>query len=112
IDAFEAASSSENVVGTSWKQIMETAAADRNTERHVFGKRPLLNPLSLVAMRLVRLAARVFFRLRWAGLEKIPRGRPFLLCPNHESFLDGPLLISLLPKQVIYNLFILGYSDY
>jgi long-chain acyl-CoA synthetase len=51
IDAFEAASSSENVVGTSWKQIMETAAADRNTERHVFGKRPLLNPLSLVAMR-------------------------------------------------------------
>jgi long-chain acyl-CoA synthetase len=37
---------------------------------------------------------------------------PFLLCPNHESFLDGPLIVSVLPRLAIYNLFILGYSDY
>jgi len=37
---------------------------------------------------------------------------PILLCPNHESFLDGPLLVSVLPRQVIYNMFILGYSDH
>jgi long-chain acyl-CoA synthetase len=37
---------------------------------------------------------------------------PFILCPNHASFLDGPLLISTLPRRIIYNIFILGYSDY
>jgi long-chain acyl-CoA synthetase len=26
--------------------------------------------------------------------------------------LDGPLLISTLPRRIIYNIFILGYSDY
>jgi long-chain acyl-CoA synthetase len=112
IAAFEAASASDSVVGTSWKQILETASTDKETERHVFGKRPLLNPLSFAAIRLVGLAARVFLRLRSVGLEKLPRGVPFLICPNHESFLDGPLLISMLPRDVIYKLFILGYSDY
>ena len=37
---------------------------------------------------------------------------PFLICPNHESFLDGPLLVSVLPRRVIYNMFIHGYADY
>jgi long-chain acyl-CoA synthetase len=35
-----------------------------------------------------------------------------LLCPNHLSYLDGPLLISVLPRSVIYDIFILGYTDY
>lgn len=29
-----------------------------------------------------------------------------------SRFLDGPLLVSILPPHVIYNMFILGYSDY
>jgi long-chain acyl-CoA synthetase len=42
----------------------------------------------------------------------LPRQAPFILCPNHQSFLDGPLLIGGLPKWVIDRIFILGYTDY
>src|SRR5439155_2087095 len=111
LEAFEAASSSAAALGTSWKEILETATIENIGQPGVFANRPLLNPLSYVAMRAMKLFARMSFRLRCFGLEKLPRTTPFLLCPNHQSFLDGPLLVSLLPRQVIYNLFILGYSD-
>jgi long-chain acyl-CoA synthetase len=112
IDALEAAAPSETMIGRSWKEIVETATADEQSGKYLFGQRPLLNPVSLVMMRVMRFAAQIFFRLRCVGLEKLPKSMPFLICPNHESFLDGPLVVSVLPRLAIYNLFILGYSDY
>jgi long-chain acyl-CoA synthetase len=112
IDAFELASVSETPVGRSWKEIIDGAAADQIREHYIFKKRRFLNPLSFVVMRGLKLAARVLFRLKSFGLEKLPRTTPFLLCPNHESYLDGPMLVSVLPRNVMSNLFILGYSDY
>jgi len=113
IDAFEAtASVSEKVTGRSWKEIVQLATASEMPEHYALRKRPLLDPLSFLAMRGFKVLAQVLFRLRYFGLEKLPRTMPFLLCPNHESFLDGPLLAAILPRQVLYNIFILGYSDY
>jgi long-chain acyl-CoA synthetase len=112
VEAFQAASASDVGVGKSWREILETATADQLREQYIFRNRPLLNPLSFLAMRLLKALSRVFFKLRCYGLEKLPRTMPYLLCPNHESFLDGPLLVSVLPREVIYRLFILGYSDY
>jgi long-chain acyl-CoA synthetase len=112
IDAFEAASASETVVGRSWKEILEAASANEMGEHYIFKRRSLLNPIMVAVMRLVKLQARIFFRMRYFGLEKVPRTMPFLLCPNHESFLDGLFLASILPRHVLYNIFILGYSDY
>jgi long-chain acyl-CoA synthetase len=111
IDAFEAATASETAVAGSWKEIIERANTDVHAP-YIFDKRPILNPLGVGAMRALKAFAKMFFRLSYFGLEKLPRTMPFLLCPNHESFLDGPLLVSILPRQVIYNMFILGYSDY
>jgi len=54
---------------------------------------------------------RLFLPLSYSGVEKLPRG-PFVFCPNHQSLLDGPLLISTLPKHIIHRIFILGFPDY
>jgi long-chain acyl-CoA synthetase len=112
LDAFEAASQSDAVIGRSWKEIVATATADQIRDCYAFGERPVLDAISLAAMWIIKLCGRVCFRLRSFGLEKLPRGKPFLICPNHDSFLDGPMLVSVLPRQVIRDLFILGYSDY
>ena len=112
VDAFEAASASQQPIGRSWKEILEAATPADMGDHYIFDKRPLLNPLSFAAMRVVKVVAQIFFRLRCFGLEKLPKAMPFLLCPNHESFLDGPLVASVLPKRVLYKIFILGYSDY
>lgn len=112
IEAFEAAEAATTIAGRSWKEIIESATAEELRKHGIFRNRPLLDPLSFMVMRVLKALARAFLRLRCFGLEKLPRTMPFLLCPNHESFLDGPLLVSVLPRKVIYSMFILGYSDY
>jgi long-chain acyl-CoA synthetase len=112
VDAFDAASASERPIRQSWKEILQTADMDAPEAHHAFRRRPILNPLWLVTMRLTRFVIGILFGLKYDGVEKLPANLPFLLCPNHQSFLDGPLLISTLPRREIYNIFILGYSDY
>jgi long-chain acyl-CoA synthetase len=112
LDAFESASTSEKITGGSWKEIVQTASADSYIEQHVLNPSPAVKFLLFIAMRLLKLFERVFYRVRIFGLEKVPRTTPFLLCPNHDSFLDGPFVIAVLPRLAIDNIFILGYSDY
>jgi long-chain acyl-CoA synthetase len=54
---------------------------------------------------------RSYLPLTYDGLENLPKS-PFILAPNHQSLLDGPLLICTLPKRVIDKIFILGFPDY
>ncbi|HYH00613.1 MAG TPA: AMP-binding protein [Terriglobales bacterium] len=61
--------------------------------------------------RLVNLIARDLFHLRVEGLENLPKDGPFILSPNHQSYLDGPILIGAVPWRVFKDLFYVGTSD-
>ncbi len=61
--------------------------------------------------RALGLFARVAYRLRVTGLEKLPSRGPFLMCPNHQSYLDGLIMSSVLPWPVFRELFYVGASD-
>src|SRR3989441_1372905 len=112
IDAFEAASVTDSVSGRSWQEILEVSPGDELHQHYILKRRPFLNPFAFLTMRMLKLFSRIFFRMRYSGLDNLPRTMPFLICPNHESFLDGPLLVSILPRRILYNIFIHGYSDY
>lgn len=61
--------------------------------------------------RVMNLMARDVFQLKITGMEKLPRGGPFILSSNHQSFLDAPVLIFALPWPVLRNLFFVGTSE-
>jgi long-chain acyl-CoA synthetase len=61
--------------------------------------------------RIAHLIARDLFRLEISGVEKLPRSGPFILSPNHQSFLDAPVLMSALPWPIFRNLFFVGTSE-
>jgi len=61
--------------------------------------------------RFVNMLARDLFHLRVTGLEKLPRSGPFILSPNHQSFLDAPVLMSVLPFRLLENAFYVGTSE-
>jgi long-chain acyl-CoA synthetase len=61
--------------------------------------------------RLVALIAYGPFRLRAQGVEKVPRHGPFLICPNHQSLMDGVIMSSLLPWRVFREVFFVGTSE-
>jgi 1-acyl-sn-glycerol-3-phosphate acyltransferase len=45
-----------------------------------------------VALFLARLVGALLFRLRVSGREHLPKGQAFLICSNHASYLDPPLV--------------------
>jgi len=73
-------------------------------------------PLSAFAYRLIQLGIHAlgscFLRLSIRGLEKLPERGPYILCPNHQSYIDPLLLASLLPWSIARRLYFLAYSSY
>lgn len=61
--------------------------------------------------RLTHLIARDLFHLRVTGLEKVPSKGPFIICPNHQSFIDPFLVGSVMPWNVFRELFSVGTSE-
>jgi long-chain acyl-CoA synthetase len=93
-----------------WKAVLQEQLTDPAV-------RALLQPQSFkeafwyVVSRLIQLIARDRFRLRITGLEKLPLHGPFIICSNHQSFLDPIVLGSVLPWPVFRNSFAVGTSE-
>ena len=50
------------------------------------------------------------FRLETIGLENLPKKGPYLICPNHQSYIDALVIIGALPYRVFSKMFFVGYS--
>jgi long-chain acyl-CoA synthetase len=61
--------------------------------------------------RFGNMIAHYMFSLRVQGLEKLPSKGPYIICPNHQSFLDPPVMMSTLPWFAFKELFYVGTSE-
>ncbi len=61
--------------------------------------------------RVMQLLLRDFFHLQISGIEKLPKTGPYIISPNHQSFLDPVALVSSLPYRVVRNAFYVGTSE-
>jgi long-chain acyl-CoA synthetase len=62
--------------------------------------------------RMAAMFAYDRFQLRVSGLENIPQSGPFLLCSNHQSFIDGVIMSSVLPWRIFKDIFFVGTSEH
>jgi 1-acyl-sn-glycerol-3-phosphate acyltransferase len=60
---------------------------------------------------LIQIIAMDRFRLRVSGLEKLPSRGPYIICSNHQSYLDPIVLGSVLPWHVFRDSFAVGTSE-
>lgn len=70
--------------------------------------RPVGRPILYGLLRFVRVLARIDVR----GLDKLPRHGPYIISPNHQSYVDPFLLNSVLPYHVFRQLFFVGAAEY
>ena len=73
--------------------------------------RPWSEAMLFAASRVVQIASRDRFHLQVTGLEKVPARGPYLLCSNHQSFVDAVVMTSLLDWPVFRVLFSVGTSE-
>ena len=75
-----------------------TAAAS-NVEQWLAPVGPALKVLRIVLYGLDRTILRTCFGLRVSGLEHLPASGPFIVAPNHASYLDAPAIAASLPLR-------------
>jgi long-chain acyl-CoA synthetase len=73
--------------------------------------RPLIDRIIFVLTRVVKLLWKTVSRLDVEGLENLPKQGPYLLCSNHQSFLDPVPLLAVLPLWALKRMFAVGTSE-
>ena len=71
--------------------------------------RPIAAPLLFMVLRLVRA---LLVRVRVHGLANLPSKGPYLITPNHQSYVDPFILCSVLPYRIFKDVFLVGAPEY
>ena len=72
-------------------------------------KRRVMPVILFAALRMLRL---FMPRVVTTGLEHLPAAGPYIISPNHQSYLDPFVLCSVLPYRIFKRLFFVGASEY
>jgi long-chain acyl-CoA synthetase len=93
-----------------WKSILHEQADDPEV-LDLVRPRPFAERFWYPFTRLALLFAYDRFQLRVTGLEKLPLRGPYMICSNHQGFLDPIILMSVLPWHIFQKLFAVGTSE-
>ena len=96
-----------------WSEILQLTSADDIELLPILKRKRFTALVAYLLLRPVYLFARVFLRMEVRGLEHVERlDRPFLICPNHQSYLDALLVCSAYPPHILRHVFHVGASEY
>lgn len=62
--------------------------------------------------KILKIIYKTIWSLQIYGRENIPKNPPYIICSNHQSYLDGPIISSTIPFKAEMNLYFLGYRYY
>ena len=100
-------------VDLNWGKIVREADDDFPEVRAVLRDRPLFSAFAFSIYKIFHLIFRIILRLEVTGLDELNKlNKPFLICPNHQSFLDPFVLCSNYPFHVFRNIFHVGASEF
>jgi long-chain acyl-CoA synthetase len=93
-----------------WKAILSEEPAPEEIDSIIRPQR-VSNAFWYSVSRVLQIVALDRFHLRVIGIEKLPTTGAFLICSNHQSYLDPPILASVLPPEVFDRVFAVGTSE-
>jgi long-chain acyl-CoA synthetase len=96
-----------------WRGVLAGTTEELPDLAHLLRPKTALVVIAHVVLRLIYYVARVFFRLEVEGGEALKHLKPpYLICPNHQSYIDPFLVCSTYPRGVLQNIFHVGASMY
>lgn len=76
------------------KEYTKRSASEYNFWRSLF--------MFLVCKIFYMIRFKLVYRLEVEGLENIPQDNEYIVCPNHLSTLDPPLMCAVMPRRVAF----------
>lgn len=96
-----------------WGKIVREGDDKMPEMQSVLSSRPASMTLIYLVFKSFYLFARVFFRMEVSGRENIDNlKRPFIVAPNHQSFLDPFLIAGSYKYDHLKNAFAVGASQF
>lgn len=94
----------------SWAAILrDLSGADDQRRGWLLRRRPFAAPILFVLARVIHM---LFFRARVNGLDRLPASGPYIITPNHQSYVDPFVLCGVLPYRVFKELFVIVAPEY
>lgn len=108
-----AQSAIRNPQSLNWSTIIKQTDGDLPEVRPILKNRPLFRLFAFSFYKTSLLFWKTFTRLEVEGIENLHEmKRPFLICPNHQSFLDPFILCSTYDYETFTNTFHVGASEF
>ncbi len=99
--------------GFHWRNVLALTSDESPELAQLLRPRPALVMIAYIVLRLIYFGARGLFRMEVKGTEVLSKLEPpYLVCPNHQSFIDPFLVCSTFPRRVLQNIFHVGASMY
>jgi long-chain acyl-CoA synthetase len=105
----DGAASADATVDEAWSTLLRELPPRTDPVLGRLLERRLAVPLLWLAARAFRLLAT---RTQVHGREHLPAQGPYLLCPNHQGFLDPFVLGGVLPYRTFRDMFAVGAAEY
>ena len=104
--------SGDEEAASAWGTILASDPPASPYLTSLLDSRSITTALLFVVLRLLIATLRVGVRLDVSGRQHLPARGPYLISPNHQSYVDSFLVVGILPFHVFRQLFFVGASEY
>ncbi len=95
-----------------WKAILDKEPSPADANKIGYTQSPAELALLYVFIMGLKLFCKLLFRLKVEGREHIPDEGPYVITPNHASYLDGFIIAAAVPFSVFRKLHYLGVQEF
>jgi len=96
----------------SWSEILAGEAPEAVRAEIAAGQSRWAVLVTYLSHRLLRLLFGLFCRFRVHGLDHVPDRGPYLITPNHASYIDAFAIGTALPLRIVRHLYFLGFQQF
>ena len=111
--------------GLNWSEILAESASSAisgtsgvsdggaDDLRRILARHPVMRTIGYLIQRPIYRLARIFLKMEVTGREELEKlAPPYLICPNHQSYLDSFLVCSTYPRSILDLTFHVGARMY
>jgi long-chain acyl-CoA synthetase len=95
-----------------WTRVLDQTRADDEFLRELDKPKGVRSVLFFALMKVIYVTARLTCGFAVRGRRQLPARGPYLISPNHQSYIDSFLVVAALPFHVFRQLFFVGASEY
>lgn len=100
----------EEVKEKTWNEVLKESPPEEIIQKIKIDFGPYESAVTWLVKNIFLFTLRLFWFLRIKGRENLPQQGPYLICPNHASYLDGLFIFFSLPIKQSLNTYFLGYQ--